>query len=263
MHLEIFVGENEYQPCWQSLRGALIAIKNKGQVPVFVSDGLKLANGVENNFQLEKTVWKRLGAPYSRCIRKMSEAEDTKWIKYQSDLDGSYNQKRCLITCSERKALDENKEICAKVNNTRFDCLYSLKNQTQFYESCAPSCPMACDFSSFEAVKISYSEYPSYSHSELLKKDPRFVERFTYYPNETLTHDRIKENVLKVNIYFASMDVNYYEETPEIDFNSLLGSLGGGFDLFLGISVLSFFEIIDVIVVWFEAFILKKFLIKR
>jgi hypothetical protein len=260
--MKLFIGENEYQPCWQSLRGAVIVIKNKDQVPMFISDGLKLATGVEKNFVLEKTVWKRLGAPYSKCIRKQSEAQDTTWIKYQAELDGMYNQKRCLIVCSERKILDENKIMCGRANNSRFDCLYSLKNQVKFYESCASSCPMNCDFSAFDVTKIGYSEYPSYSHGQFLKQDPKFLYRFTFYPatnSTSLTHGRIKENVLKVNVYFSSMDVNYYEETPEIDFNSLLGSLGGGFGLFLGISVLSFFEIIDVIVVCFEAFVLKKF----
>jgi hypothetical protein len=39
LEMEMFIGENEYQPCWIANRGLLVAIHNKEVVPALAEDG--------------------------------------------------------------------------------------------------------------------------------------------------------------------------------------------------------------------------------
>jgi hypothetical protein len=167
------------------------------------------------------------------------------------------------VRCAESLALQDNKIRCLAMNDTSFDCNFGLQNQTNFYQECSLFCPQPCKYSYYEVKNIGYGDFPSTRYADVLRKSKNFTSKFTYDPNSPLTNERIRENVMKANIYFSSVEVDYYEEVEKTDFNSLLATLGGGFDLFLGISVLSFFEAIDVVVAWFEVFILKAYAKKK
>ena len=60
--------------------------------------------------------------------------------------------------------------------------------------------------------------------------------------------DSMKENLLKVNVYFKTMDSRLIEESPTYDFTSKLYAIGGAISLFLGISLSMVFEVFELLI---------------
>ena len=56
------------------------------------------------------------------------------------------------------------------------------------------------------------------------------------------------KSVVKVNIFYESMSYELSSESPKMDIVSLLASIGGNLGLFLGVSVFSLCEIIEVVI---------------
>ena len=49
-----------------------------------------------------------------------------------------------------------------------------------------------------------------------------------------------------MSIYFGSLDVTSIVESPEFENGALLNSLGGALSLFLGVSLVMIFEVVEV-----------------
>ncbi|CAG0893797.1 unnamed protein product [Darwinula stevensoni] len=71
--------------------------------------------------------------------------------------------------------------------------------------------------------------------------------------------DRMKSEVVKVVIYFSSIIKETIAESPSVTSTDLLSSLGGALSLYLGISLVMFLEIIEIIPLAVLAFISKCF----
>ena len=64
--------------------------------------------------------------------------------------------------------------------------------------------------------------------------------------------------LLQVNVYFATMKMENIVESPEIDWAEFRNSLGGALALYLGISFVSFFEVVELIIRSFLSLFIYK-----
>ena len=64
--------------------------------------------------------------------------------------------------------------------------------------------------------------------------------------NQTDMINKTLDSVVRLKIYFGSMNYLDYVESPSISFFSLVSNLGGTLGIFLGMSLLSFTEILEV-----------------
>jgi hypothetical protein len=62
---------------------------------------------------------------------------------------------------------------------------------------------------------------------------------------------------VRVNIFYDSLSYVETTESPQMDLISLLASIGGNLSLFLGVSVLSLFELVEVALIIFSIKLLK------
>ena len=62
----------------------------------------------------------------------------------------------------------------------------------------------------------------------------------------TRLQDIVRNNFLKVKIYFSTRNIQTITESPKYNFQSLLSSLGGAFSLYLGISIIALFESLEL-----------------
>lgn len=60
--------------------------------------------------------------------------------------------------------------------------------------------------------------------------------------------NELRESILAVNIFYEHLKQTEITENESISLDGLIGSIGGTLGLFLGISLLSFFELIDLLV---------------
>ena len=59
--------------------------------------------------------------------------------------------------------------------------------------------------------------------------------------------DKMKNNLLKVNVFMRTKNVKHVEETPTYDFITTLYAIGGAVSLFLGISISMLFEVFELV----------------
>lgn len=128
---------------------------------------------------------------------------------------------------------------------------------------CSQDCPLECDSLTYSLV-TSYSNYPTRIYAGSLAANPSVVQKILklneYLRNATtttnntnsqdlprLSYEQIKSNMLAISVYYAELSYEQYDELEKIDLTDLVSSIGGTLGLFLGMSFLSFVEIIDII----------------
>ena len=58
----------------------------------------------------------------------------------------------------------------------------------------------------------------------------------------------VQNNLMQVSIYYGSLDVDTVAENPEYTFLTFLSSLGGAVSLYLGVSFIQVFEVVELVV---------------
>ena len=73
----------------------------------------------------------------------------------------------------------------------------------------------------------------------------------TIYLNDsastTLTYEMVKKTTAMVNVFYGSLDYTLVEESASLTFDMLVANIGGNLGLFTGMSLLSFVELIELI----------------
>lgn len=128
------------------------------------------------------------------------------------------------------------------------DLFYSLYYFTLFFitdvaKKCS-DCPLECD-SEFYAITTSSLDYPTKVYAEMLAKQMPILNRFN---NNTPSYERLKQSILSVNINYNQLSYTNIKESQKITILDLATNIGGTMGLFLGISFISFFEIIMLII---------------
>ena len=86
--------------------------------------------------------------------------------------------------------------------------------------------------------------FPTVAYAHNLRKDPSLLSRFN---NKTdLDIFTLRESVLSLNVYYDSFEVTNIEENAQMQSTDLVAGVGGTLGLFLGISLLSLFEFVEI-----------------
>ena len=112
-------------------------------------------------------------------------------------------------------------------------------------EVCLPMCPLECNRTEYKAI-MSFNELNGDFYLETLKERKSLLADFSN-PTE-ITQEIAKESFVTVNIFYDSLSYSVSTESPQMDVISLLANIGGNLSLFLGVSVFSFFEIVEVLI---------------
>lgn len=108
---------------------------------------------------------------------------------------------------------------------------------------CFPLCPLECASQKYTGL-VSFSDYPTDYGERALLENP-IVQKI--YSNSSYSTS-LRSNVLSLNIYYDKLAFTKVEEFASLDLITLLSNIGGIMGLFLGISVLSFVEIFEILV---------------
>ena len=103
--------------------------------------------------------------------------------------------------------------------------MYGL-NQTYLQTTCF----------SFYTHFPTFSNYPIYNYA-----------LNSLMTNPTLTYDLIKQSVLSLNVYYDQLSYTQISKDAKLEIVDLVSGIGGLLGLFLGMSFLSFAEIIEII----------------
>jgi amiloride-sensitive sodium channel subunit alpha len=195
---------------------------------------------------------KQMENPYSEC----SMFPDS--ILYQRilDLNASYTRSDCISLCRQLQV--ERKCKCYdryhprinsnKVCNTTWEDDCTKKQQEIFDESdlspeCNELCPFECKKMIFSTIHSQINEFSNekakkYFEHKLLK--PKY-EQF----NSSLSD--VKQSVINLNVFYDRLSFTEITEKPSFTFVDLVSNVGGTFGLFIGISLLSLLEVVEII----------------
>ena len=139
----------------------------------------------------------------------------------------------------------ENFDVCDQEDNTLNlgGCMTQMKaNFTFTTEYCFPRCPLECHKSFFNKAFTQYTYDKNYFN--------RFLNSFRFkddVPKGTDLVDYLNDNMVEVRINYDTDAYVEISEEPKMTGEELLGQLGGNLHLFLGMSLLSFVELFELL----------------
>ena len=131
-------------------------------------------------------------------------------------------------------------------------CAYSFwtsnfTKNTFILDHCISKCPLECS-QRIMTKNVYYYQYPTLAYAQTTSTDATLLQK---YPNQTdfTVYTNLYRNMAKLSVFYETLAYVKIEEKAEMTFDNLLGTLGGHLHLFLGMSMLSFFELIELIII--------------
>ena len=96
----------------------------------------------------------------------------------------------------------------------------------------------------FENNIIIFKEYPSPSYYLDLRQKTVIKNQFPGY--SIIPFKELKESTLALNIYYQYLSYTHINQMPKSTIADLLASLGGNLGLFMGVSMLTLVELVEI-----------------
>jgi hypothetical protein len=99
-------------------------------------------------------------------------------------------------------------------------------------------------------TSLSAADYPPRNYYELrLKNKPIIMDLFSRENNtKNFSFELSKERLISLKVYFNDLSYTNFSEKEKVNIVDLIANIGGTLGLFLGVSVLSFVEVFDLMV---------------
>ena len=176
-----------------------------------------------------------------------------------------YNQKDCLELCQQHFYILNcnctltqyfslfDQKNCNTVDelDCAFDVFFNVINKPGFFElKCYTFCPLECNMTNFNAF-ITLSDFSKDIYVDVVQARENFRSK---YDAKTLDANAVRNRLLRVNIFYDSLSYTHITESVSMNGVSLLAAIGGFMGMFLGMSLMTLVEILEI----FLRIILKK-----
>ena len=247
--------------------GFYLFIENATSYPL-LSTPILLSTGYGRHIKVRRNSYNQYPAPYSDCqVLESNELTEELFDKSIFDLvlatNYTYSRDICLTICSQFI----NKKVCGcqaydayYIDGVKFCPMYqdfeTIPCATQIananvntFAFCMPRCPLECSRPAYRN-KISTYTYPS---DYFKKYEDTFSPAARDFVDNQLNDQELSKFMYDTFVEFSiSYDASSnaeYREIPKMSGEDLLGILGGHFHLFLGMSLMSFFEIFELLAI--------------
>ncbi|OWF34802.1 degenerin deg-1-like [Mizuhopecten yessoensis] len=235
--------------------GARITVHQKDTIPFPADNGFYASTSFETSIGLKLVDITRQPTPYGKC----NLGADFKAMYNQT-----YNRQSCLVICEQNAILsacscfsEDKDELFVIANLLDNRPCRTVEEKTcqatveEEYAQKAISC--SCDEPCGEQVfvkSISSRQWPSEDYAVALEQSicekPRLAAECAKL--KTLDKRQLSLNFLKLDIFYESLNYEVVEETPEIETAQFASDVGGALGLWIGLSILSIFELIQLFV---------------
>ena len=248
---------NVYEKLYNTVLGAVVRIGNSSYSSYYSNNGIFISPGERTFISVEREFKTILSKPYSNC-----EVDERSPLKFSSDSDlynqiaqseYVYSQQFCLSQCLQKQFI--------KKHNCTLHFVLSIFNATEcnadlafssadFFDGnfvwpkiCLPSCPLECNQTLYKTA-ISFNKLNGNAYISHIRKNKKLASDFI---NRTLDSAQAEKSFASVKIFYESLSYTLTNESKKMDWVSLLGSIGGNLGLFLGVSLFSLWEIVEVL----------------
>ncbi|XP_030836701.1 acid-sensing ion channel 2 isoform X4 [Strongylocentrotus purpuratus] len=227
--LDVQQWEYFFSPFTRQSAGFQILLYDYGSVPLIEDQGFGISPGTHTHVGVEVTDVNNLKPPFGSC--------EDKELKYSDHYGYAECDQECkadfyIDTCGCRPYAAPDLDSIAECNNWEFfTCV--LSGFAQFVTNHTCDCPVPCSFRTYKPT-ISTTKFPSTFWTNV------YSALFSF-PAEVFP-----ENICFLSIYFQEMSIQQINQQVDYTFFSLLCDIGGSLGLWLGGSVLTFFEFFDL-----------------
>ncbi|EDV26506.1 uncharacterized protein TRIADDRAFT_54579 [Trichoplax adhaerens] len=262
LQLYLDINKAEYISREVPTAGVRIAVTPQGVRPNPEDEGFDVPPGALTSIGLKMRNISRLSTPYNKegCLK---HPPNNKTLNIYENGSDRYSYKGCIKSCiaslqnktcgciaarysftSSTKGL----KVCSLKNETEINCQSRLQNRFIAGKiNCG--CVRACNEQSFEAT-TSQAQFPSEvnldNNNDLLEYFKRDLTKFQL-TRKTVT-PFLRKNLVAVNIYYEELNFETIEQTPRYSEIDLASDIGGVLGLWIGISVLTVFEFMEILV---------------
>ncbi|PAA93234.1 hypothetical protein BOX15_Mlig004814g2, partial [Macrostomum lignano] len=276
--LTLYIDQSDYVSTVAQSAGAVVVLHEPTTQPFPEESGIRVSPGRETYIGMKQTYKKLLGSPYSDNCAIDYKTANKKYNMYRS-LDEwalpnvNYTKMVCLKTCIQRKT--ESRCNCSSPklppsNITRTPalpiCKYSYNStsksvsqeaeclhavQESEFETCRSGCQSQCEEMQYDA-SISMAAWPSMGYEsdafhQVMMYNPIVRTQMDGHKTDDSKADFISQNMVKLIVFFADPETRTEISTKGYEITDLLSDMGGQVGLWLGLSVLTLFELIEML----------------
>ena len=266
--LEILTGDPLTVSLPEINKGLLLVVHNqtKTLVPsVQLVNGINMPPGYNSYVTVSRDFHSKLSSPYSNCITDLTSGQNFGSVlsSYMTASGiSTYDQPSCIQLCyqtvvqSNCNCYDPKYPSLGSMNtkclsNSQVEC---VKNATDSVFSqggsylgiCGFDCPIECNTIDY-FLSSSSAYYPSQYYVSILNKKG-LLANFNTSDTPINLQNSVRNYLVKFTVNYNQLGYTYLQEQPSIDIFSLVGTVGGQFGLFLGLSILSFVETLELLI---------------
>ncbi|XP_045161050.2 amiloride-sensitive sodium channel subunit beta-like [Mercenaria mercenaria] len=256
LYLLLYLQVNEFIKGITNGFGAKLVIHEPGTAPLPDDGGVFVAANTETDIALKRTAITRLGWPYGKCETGAA---------FKEKFGVNYSVKACpVLVCHETCKAIHIYETCGcwhymhelvseKLNKPFNICKTTSDRKCQrramqsiYSKEIKCECNNPCRDAQY-TVSVSGRQWPSQSYAGLLKEGvcktiPEECSLMASFSNR----QELGKNFLLLNIYYETLNFESIVEEPLIDPFTFLSSIGGALGLWIGLSMLSVCEILQL-----------------
>ncbi|XP_066300010.1 uncharacterized protein [Branchiostoma lanceolatum] len=244
LKLTLSIEANEYVGLFGQDPGAKVTIHSVGSTPFPEGNALNTKPGESTFVGLKRSSVKRQPHPYGDC---------TSYQERDVLYGGRYTYETCQHSCLQAALLDEcgcsdeliaiNSTLCSVLNKTQECCRQEVRKRHE--DGNLPcDCRQSCNEDSY-ALWLSSSLWPSDSYVWYVLEN---IHTRSQARNLPLDPGEVRQNLARVHVYFRDLNYELITENPTYTEETLLSGLGGLLGLYVGLSVITVFEFINLVV---------------
>ncbi|CAH1241300.1 ASIC2 [Branchiostoma lanceolatum] len=239
LKLTLSIEANEYVGLFGQDPGAKVTIHSVGSTPFPEGNALNTKPGESTFVGLKRSSVKRQPHPYGDC---------TSYQERDMLYGGRYTYETCQHSCLQAALLGEcgcsdeliaiNSTLCSVLNKTQECCRQEVRKRHE--DGNLPcDCRQLCNEDSY-SLWLSSSLWPSDSYVWYVLEN---IHTRSQARNLPLDPGEVRQNLARVHVYFRDLNYELITENPTYTEETLLSGLGGLLGLYVGLSVITVFEL--------------------
>lgn len=225
-------------------------------------EGILVKPGLWANIVLSKSSSKNLPQPYNDCQNLNSV--NTLLGNEINRLNISYDRHNCFTLCKQMIVIEKlgcydmrypnllNSSPCS--DKSSFERLKTIELDLN---RCQNECPFECE-STILDWDISYASFPNkYIFKIINATNYKSLRRL--YTNQSFTYSDVQQAVAGFFIYYGPLSITVISQSVAITLADLFANIGGALGLFIGISLLSLVELLEMSIISIETLLKIKY----
>ena len=258
LKMELFVGKAVSSDQLAQNSGVHLIIVNETVKINTFSDSINAGSGKETSVLVYKKRIKKIQKPYGECTSGLTsiDAYPTYLYKLTYTIYNTYRQKDCFNSCFQENSIlklgcyvasfpylsNTSTPACLSGLDLYNSLLYFKLFFIQDVSTKCSDCPLECE-SEIYSFSSSTLDYPTVIYAKMLSNQSAILKRFNNVPP---TYKQLKQSIMALNINYNELGYTHIEESQKRTVIDLVTNIGGSISLLLGLSFLSSFEIVEL-----------------